>query len=173
MNQDILLALHGFFDETPILVLCAIFFAKWLPYCLGLAALFYAYKKHTLRGLARSIFFVFSPTLVAWLTATTVKFLFPAMRPFVALNFTPLVSGENPFASFPSTHATFFAALAVTIFLQDKKVGRWFLLGAFLVGFGRIAVGVHYPGDVLAGFLLGGTIALIAHYIILKIGKRG
>ncbi|MBM3412430.1 MAG: phosphatase PAP2 family protein [Bacteroidetes bacterium] len=65
--------------------------------------------------------------------------------------------------SFISNHAANHFAIATFMFLTlGKWLGRtsYFLfLWAFLVGYAQIYVGVHYPGDVLAGSIMGIAIA--------------
>ena len=63
--------------------------------------------------------------------------------------------------SFPSNHASNSMAIA-TVFVQILGKNYWgvFIL-AFLTGFSRIYIGVHYPGDVLIGFILGWVVARI------------
>jgi undecaprenyl-diphosphatase len=62
---------------------------------------------------------------------------------------------DEIFQSFPSGHTIFFFALATVIYLKDKKWGLVFFLLAGFIGVSRIAVGVHYPTDIMAGVLLG------------------
>ncbi|MDD9951285.1 MAG: phosphatase PAP2 family protein [Zetaproteobacteria bacterium] len=68
----------------------------------------------------------------------------------------------------PSNHAANSMAIAVIIWMAARTehtspLCRWFRLGALgvatLVGFSRIYLGVHYPGDVVAGFALGACLA--------------
>ncbi len=70
--------------------------------------------------------------------------------------------------SFPSDHTMIFFAVCFTFFLYKKK-GRflWIIL-ACLVGFSRIWVGVHYPGDILVGAL----IAMASAYLIFSIVRK-
>jgi undecaprenyl-diphosphatase len=54
---------------------------------------------------------------------------------------------------FPSDHATAAFAIATAIVLRDRRWGAFALLLAVLLAFARVAMGVHYPSDVLAGAL--------------------
>lgn len=58
--------------------------------------------------------------------------------------------------SMPSAHAANSFGQAVLFGLVYPAL-RWYLIGfAALVSISRVFVGVHYPGDVLAGALVGG-----------------
>jgi undecaprenyl-diphosphatase len=63
--------------------------------------------------------------------------------------------------SFPSDHATAAFAIAVSIWLRNRKVGWLALAMAIVLAIARVAVGVHYPSDVLAGALIGTACALL------------
>lgn len=76
--------------------------------------------------------------------------------------------------SFPSGHASgsfafcvFLAIVLVRTARTDEEARRsraiaaGLLLFAFGVGLSRIALGVHFPGDVLGGALLGSAIATV------------
>jgi undecaprenyl-diphosphatase len=69
--------------------------------------------------------------------------------------------------SFPSGHATRSAMLAVVgLGLGPLWLGLTLVVWAPLVGIARIAMGVHYPTDVLAGMLLGIVIGLVILIIV-------
>jgi undecaprenyl-diphosphatase len=67
--------------------------------------------------------------------------------------------GKKRSYSFPSAHATnmFGQAVLLTLFYPKRIV--YFMTFASLIGFSRIYTGVHYPGDVLGGFIFGTIIA--------------
>ncbi len=61
--------------------------------------------------------------------------------------------------SFPSSHSMniFAQATLLSCFYPRKSI--WFFAFASTIGFSRIYVGVHYPGDVIFGALFGIIIA--------------
>ena len=85
-------------------------------------------------------------------------------RPRPSDNFEGTV-GVGGFQSFPSGHSeyvvTFYGFLAYLVMLHlDRKWQRWtvgigWMMLALATGFGRIALGRHWPIDVLASYLIG------------------
>lgn len=74
------------------------------------------------------------------------------------------LKGSN---SFPSSHATNMFAQAMLFSLLYPALWVVFFGFAGLIGFSRIYVGVHFPGDVLSGSLLGIVIG-ISVFLIYK-----
>jgi membrane-associated phospholipid phosphatase len=64
-------------------------------------------------------------------------------------------------AGFPSDHASAAFGIALAIALLDPVVAIPFVVLAALIGIGRVIVGAHYPGDVLAGVLVGAAAAFV------------
>ncbi|MEU3614359.1 phosphatase PAP2 family protein [Streptomyces sp. NPDC006872] len=71
-----------------------------------------------------------------------------------------LVSGKTDY-SFVSDHATLTMAMAVGLFVANRKFGLVGIGIALLEGFCRVYMGVHYPTDVVGGFALGTAVALL------------
>lgn len=71
-----------------------------------------------------------------------------------------LVSAKTDY-SFVSDHATLIMAMAVALFVANRKFGLVGLGLGLLEGFCRVYMGVHYPTDVVGGFALGTAVALL------------
>ena len=135
-------------------------------------------------GIGLGIAFPWIPTLAATMTLglrrwADVAFLAAAlMASVVNLGLKELAARPRPDPSlalveeagysFPSGHAvfaaTFFGALIVLLVGSDILGGRlvvrralMFVLGLLIAGIGasRVYLGVHWPGDVIGGFLFG------------------
>jgi undecaprenyl-diphosphatase len=71
--------------------------------------------------------------------------------------------------SFPSGHAMFFGALAMSLFFVHKRMGYLYFVVALIVGLARIAAGVHFPVDIFVSYILG---IIIAYIFKLIFGKK-
>jgi undecaprenyl-diphosphatase len=77
------------------------------------------------------------------------------IRPCHVVDGVRLMGGCTQSFSFPSNHAINMAALAAVAWLGLPRWGWSVAVLAFLVGYSRIYLGVHYPTDVLAGLAFG------------------
>jgi len=103
--------------------------------------------------------------ILAWTFAEMIKEIYHTTRPFILDGKDPLVlfiPAAN--GSFPSSHTAAAFALAITIWLHDKRVGALYLAAALAVGVARVLANVHYPIDIIGGAILG----IIVSYVIEK-----
>jgi undecaprenyl-diphosphatase len=82
-------------------------------------------------------------------------------RPFEQHHVAHIWGPRKTDASFPSDHASAAFGIAVAVALLDPLAGAIFLVLAVLIAIGRVVVGEHYPGDVIAGAGIGTVSALV------------
>jgi undecaprenyl-diphosphatase len=93
---------------------------------------------------------------VALLANQAISHLWERPRPFTAhASLTHVLGARTTDPSFPSDHAATAFAIAFAVFAFSRRAGWLFLAGATLIGLSRIALGMHYPTDVLAGLVVG------------------
>ncbi len=167
LNNQIFFFLYNFAHQSDTLDKVIVFFADTLPYiAIFLAVIFLIFHHEAIPNKNiwsdlknylkkwHEILFVFFSGIFAWCFASILKIVIHTLRPFDAfMNVHSLIS-ETGFA-FPSGHATFYSALAVSLFFCHKKIGYVFMFFALLIGIARIIAGVHFPIDILGGFILG------------------
>jgi len=168
INNKIFFFFYNFAHQSIFFDRLVIFFADIFPYIvIVLAGIFLLVhhevitSKNPFSALAqkwKEIVLVFFSGIFAWCISQVIKFLIHNPRPFLAFPNVSSLLPESGFA-FPSGHATFYMALAFSIFLSHKKAGFVFIFFAFLIGIARIIAGVHFPIDILGGFILGIFIA--------------
>ncbi|MGK7344757.1 MAG: phosphatase PAP2 family protein [Candidatus Nitrospinota bacterium M3_3B_026] len=99
------------------------------------------------------------------LATHVLKPLFGRARPCAALEGVHLLVGCGGSLSFPSNHAVNSMAIAAALGGVFRPLLWLTLPAAGFVMLSRVAVGVHYPSDVLAGGALGFGLGWGAAYI--------
>ncbi len=176
LDTEVLLFLNSFhttFFDNFFLVVTHRF--TWIPFYALL--LFFAWKKYGSQVwkfmIAVALLIVCADQLSVF-----VKDYVQRYRPchhIVLQHLLHLVEGRcGGTFGFVSSHATNSMALAVftclTLFRDNKRMTYAMITYTLLVSYSRIYLGMHYPLDILGGFLLG---AMIAHgmYIFSKSNK--
>lgn len=72
---------------------------------------------------------------------------------------------------FPSCHAanSFMLAAMVTLFFRKRYLSIFMYAWAVIHSYSRIYLGVHYPGDILLGAILGTMFAFSTYYLMKRI----
>lgn len=79
--------------------------------------------------------------------------------------FRSIIVASDQF-SFPSGHSSASFLLAICLCVIYGSTAAPMLAWCSAVGISRIVLGVHFPGDVLAGACMGSTIALFASSLL-------
>jgi undecaprenyl-diphosphatase len=90
-------------------------------------------------------------------------------RPFVAHPATvDVLMAYSRDASFPSDHAAAGFAIATVLWIVHRRWGALVLAAAVVMSYARVFVGLHYPGDVLAGAAVG----VLVGWALMRWGQR-
>jgi undecaprenyl-diphosphatase len=98
--------------------------------------------------------------LVAFLISQIIKRSVSRERPSELVSGSSIIDAPDRF-SFPSGHSAASMAVAAMYALTFPSLGIWLLPIAALVGYSRVALGVHYPLDVVAGQAIGLVTAVL------------
>ena len=115
------------------------------------AVVLLAVPKTRKTGYAAALSLIFG----AIVTNLLLKNIVARPRPFAEIEaLIPMITKPKDF-SFPSGHTTAsFAVALVMLRMLPKKFGIPAVVLAALVAFSRLYLGVHYPTDVLTGFVI-------------------
>jgi len=93
--------------------------------------------------------------VLSYLLGLVAAAVHPEARPFTTHPSGHPLIAHHLGQAFPSDHSTaaFAIALVALVFLA-RRWGAALLAGAVLIGFSRVYVGVHYPGDILGSVLV-------------------
>lgn len=144
----------------------------WLPLYIGIVAWIFFRQRKT--GIWTILAIALAVTLADQVTSGVMKPLFERLRPCHDPTISALVhvvGGCGGRFGFASSHAANTFALATLISLLHpgrRAVAVVLLTWAAVVSYSRIYVGVHYPGDIVTGALIGSLIA----YLVYRMGTQ-
>ncbi|MCU0382467.1 MAG: phosphatase PAP2 family protein [Cyclobacteriaceae bacterium] len=177
-DEKILLWLNQF--HLPWLDNCMIWLTKtfvWTPLFLFLLYLLYKiYRKNIWFPLAGISITLFATDRI---TSGFMKPFFARLRPShepTLESVLHIVDGyRGGMYGFASSHAANTMGIAFFLWLLlHKKYPKiyWLFVWSLFMGYTRIYLGVHYPGDVVVGFIVGLLSAFISFSILKYIAKR-
>ncbi len=177
LDKEIFIQLNGchtpFWDSIMMLVTDKI---VWLPlYLYLLYLIFKDYRKQSWIVLGGVILTI---VLADQVTSTFMKPYFARLRPSHDPSLTSLIHLVDNYKAgkfgFASSHAANTFGIATFLFLLFRKSRRWIVVlfaWAAFVTYSRVYLGVHYPGDILVGAIVGVLSAFTGFYFFKWVNK--
>jgi len=140
--------------------------AQYLPYALGavFVCMLLFWGESLGRKMRLTVETGISVMLSRFLLTPLIRFFIHRPRPFLALESVHnLLGSHDASSSFPSGHATFFFALAISVSFYSRRWGAIFFISTILITISRVIAGVHYPADIAVGFIVAACAAFVAH----------
>lgn len=180
LDTSLFLAINGhhspFFDSFMTLFTGRFI---WVPMYVMVAWLLF-YKKRWQSGITYLICLALAITMTDQTCATIIRPMVERLRPSNIENalssMTYIVDGYRGGSyGFPSCHAANSFALAtfLILFVKRRSFTLFILSWAVINSYSRLYLGVHYPGDLLVGAIIGSFFGMMcynfAHQLILRL----
>ena len=159
---------NGFFDFFMYWVSSTVI---WVP--LYLLFIYLIYKHYPKQWWIYVIMLIVAVGLSDWLSVHLFKNQFQRLRPCHNLEIKGMVhivrdhcGGRYGFVSSHAANMFSIATfMALALYKRIKHIALYVFAWAFLIIYSRIYLGVHFPSDVIAGALLGSSIAIVIFFI--------
>lgn len=102
---------------------------------------------------------------ISFVAVSVFRKIYSAPRPYEVLDILPLIKKDTKGKSFPSRHVFSVFIIGMTVFFVSKPWGIVVFVIGILMGYVRVAGGVHFPKDVFAGAIIGILCGLF-YYVI-------
>jgi undecaprenyl-diphosphatase len=165
---------NGLANLNPVLDWLVIFFAVYTSHLLVAGIVwFWLRAKHLVAARLRILLAILSFVVARFVVVEGIRFLYPRSRPFINHEDTIQLFPKENQSSFPSGHAASFAAIGMSVYFYNKRLGLGLLVIAMLVGIARVIAGVHYPSDIIAGFFVGVVTAIVIERLLAyRVGRH-
>ncbi len=144
----------------------------WIP--LYIAIIYLIFRKWGKNGwwilISLLLTVVAADQIASGLIKDAVERLRPSHDPSI-MNQIVLVHGyRSGLYGFVSSHAAnaFGIAVLSALLFRNKSYSIFIFFWAVLIGYSRIYLGVHYPGDVLGGAIVGTAVAFLIYWLLKK-----
>lgn len=141
----------------------------------GVLALVFAIYRKSKKLILYCVVLVMAISITDFVTYRVLKQSIARPRPCYSIEDVRLVPPRcGSDYGFPSNHASngMTAAVVTGLFFRRRKVWAAGLALVAIVGFTRVYLGVHYPLDIIAGYIFGALVGWFVYFIYLKIKMR-
>jgi undecaprenyl-diphosphatase len=146
----------------------------WFPFILVIGYIIYKYRKQSwIIFLSVAVLVVLTDQISSHLIKNLVERLRPTHEPSLQGLIHIINNYQGGLYGFVSSHAA--NSFGLTIFFSLLFRNKFFTMGIFawtaIISYSRMYLGVHYPGDILGGMLVGFLCGYMVFIIMNKILK--
>ncbi|PZD79675.1 phosphatase PAP2 family protein [Mesonia sp. K7] len=147
----------------------------WIPlYFVFIGLLFFSYRG---KKKFHAVLALFATFLITFGITRLIKAFIARVRPNNVDEFKDVIRilQQPEYYSFVSGHTSSSMAVTTFMVLLLRKKYKWvyvFYLWPLLFACSRVYVGVHYPGDLLGGAIVGVLIAIFCYKLFKKIARE-
>jgi len=175
-SHRLFLKINSFIGTNIVRDRVMYFCAKWLIFVIiGVVGCYilWQWQRGDIQWTHEYILLFLSAVIFAESFAYLFALIFHHPRPIVEFpEITQLVHPFETWKSFPSDHTIISFCLVGTLFVAGGTsmvfFGMLYIL-AFAVACGRVYAGVHYPRDIVGGFLIAHVAVLLAPFLLHRI----
>ncbi|MCK9497479.1 MAG: phosphatase PAP2 family protein [Candidatus Colwellbacteria bacterium] len=162
-EETIVRSIFDVVNRAAFLKSATVFLGSFLPWIIGIFLIIsiLASKSFKLKFYYFSLASL-SVILSRGIIAEVIQNFACVQRPFEVFNMSPVIDSAFK-TGMPSGHMALLTPLALTFLIMNKRQGLIASIAVFLAGFARVAAGVHWISDVLAGIAVG-----IISFLIIK-----
>ena len=177
IDTDALLAVNGLHDAFQD-VMWWMVSAKWSSLLLVLALIWVLLHQNRRHAVLVLVMLVLTVTLADQLSSGLIKHLVERLRPTHDPSLGNAVHVVNGYRGgmygFVSSHAANFFAVAtfLSLLVRHRLVTCSLLAWAVLQCYSRVYLGVHYPGDILGGIVVGVLVGFVVSCLMRWIQRR-
>lgn len=168
MDASLFRSMNRFAKHTHWLHSPMIKYAKYgiVLFAIALAIAWWISRQRSSTADVASVACTIIAVFVALALAQLIGHLVARARPYDVMHSVEVLVDRTKDFSFPSDHATAVGAVAGGLWYVQRRLGLIVAALAVLMAIARVYVGAHYPGDVLAGLILGASTAVLAHRLL-------
>ena len=177
IDTDALLAVNGLHDAFQD-VMWWMVSAKWSSLLLVLALIWVLLHQNRRHAVLVPVMLVLAVTLADQLSSGLIKHLVERLRPTHDPSLGNAVHVVNGYRGgmygFVSSHAANFFAVAtfLSLLVRHRLVTCSLFAWAVLQCYSRVYLGVHYPGDILGGIVVGVLVGFVVSCLMRWIQRR-
>lgn len=163
--------INVFAGKSGLLDFLGIFLAKYGVYFLALFLMFKWFQKRREDAYREVLLLTILVFCFSEVIGKLAGSLYSRLQPFAVLPEANQLIEKSVGNSFPSDHTILVFSFLLPLFLYTSDKWRsLYLITAVSIALARIFVGVHYPSDILASFVISASVTVICSALSRKTG---